>query len=538
MVPRAGALWPALGAVVAVIALAGPTASAATLPSEPLGKITEFPVPTHNWKSQPFEIVSGPEGKLWFTEWDGRVVSMTTSGEVEEFEYPGAKRNLEGIAAGPDGNLWITERYWGAIGRMTRLGAVTRFELPDYYSEPTGIVAGQDGNLWFTEAQANKIGRITPAGQIDEWMVPTPNSWPERITVAPDGNLWFTENRGNKIGRITTRGAITEFPVPTEEARPSGITAAVDGSIWFTEGLKYQVGRVTPDGKVEEFEAPTTGLGGDMAAGPYGEVWFTNLNDAIERIGQSGKVSYFPIDTVVPEGNQQFSRQPRGIALGPDGYMWFTEFYADKIGRISPGLPIPENITPPSVNGSPWEGQVLAASVGTWAQQPTEYRYRWYRCSVSLNLCLTIQGVEGPELRLGPEDVGHPIKVLVAAANRFGSTDFVQSKPTLPVGGVGRLMLMSGQAPVSDGRAQVSVGCVGESAEALCRGPLRLQKKFVVGRGVLELRPGKTKKAGIRLSRRALALISRRRRVPAHVFAGSGATKRSIGTVVLQQRRR
>src|SRR4029077_3365753 len=27
---------------------------------------------------------------------------------------------------------------------------------------------------------------------------------------------------------------------------------------------------------------------------------------------------------------------PQGIAMGPDGNMWFTEFGADKIGRITP----------------------------------------------------------------------------------------------------------------------------------------------------------------------------------------------------------
>ena len=60
------------------------------------------------------------------------------------------------------------------------------------------------------------------------------------------GNLWFTG--GNSIGRITPSGQITEFPVPTNNSIPEGIAAGPDGNLWFTEtsNVGNKIGRITP----------------------------------------------------------------------------------------------------------------------------------------------------------------------------------------------------------------------------------------------------------------------------------------------------
>lgn len=63
------------------------------------------------------------------------------------------------IAVGPDGALWFTN-FDDRIGRITVQGKITEFVVPTPNSRPTAIIAGPDGALWFTEAGANKIGRI------------------------------------------------------------------------------------------------------------------------------------------------------------------------------------------------------------------------------------------------------------------------------------------------------------------------------------------------------------------------------------------
>ncbi len=65
------------------------------------------------------------------------------------------------IVSGPDGNLWFTDRAIGKIGRITTAGVITEFTPPTAFSLPLAIAAGPNGDLWFTEVNANKIGRIT-----------------------------------------------------------------------------------------------------------------------------------------------------------------------------------------------------------------------------------------------------------------------------------------------------------------------------------------------------------------------------------------
>jgi virginiamycin B lyase len=83
------------------------------------------------------------------------------TGAIAPFAAP-AGSEPAGITIGPDGNLWFTEYEGHQIGRMTLDGTVTEFPVPTAGNVPYGIVTGPDGNLWFTESRGNKIGRIAP----------------------------------------------------------------------------------------------------------------------------------------------------------------------------------------------------------------------------------------------------------------------------------------------------------------------------------------------------------------------------------------
>jgi virginiamycin B lyase len=50
----------------------------------PKGDITPFPMPA---KSMATFITAGPDGNLWFTEPNGKVGRITTSGDVTEFVF-------------------------------------------------------------------------------------------------------------------------------------------------------------------------------------------------------------------------------------------------------------------------------------------------------------------------------------------------------------------------------------------------------------------------------------------------------------------
>jgi streptogramin lyase len=293
-------------------------------------KITEFTIP--NGGGSPHEIVTGPDGRLWFTEYyQGRIGAMTTAGVVEQFpigdtSHPvgiaavGKLRTLaftaEGlgrigvivlddlqnggfsnpdfsrpnsIVAGPDGRIWFTQEDSDvyAFHWLTNSPAGAPFAPATDFGTLAGIAVGPDGHIWYTDRVTNKIGSCPPeGGACVDFTVPTGGSEPTRIAAGKDGALWFTERAANKIGRITTAGVITEFPVPTAGSQPFAITGGNDGNVWFTEVEGSKIGRITPAGVITEYTIPTPNSG------------------------------------------------PECITNGPDGNIWFGEFYVDKIGRL------------------------------------------------------------------------------------------------------------------------------------------------------------------------------------------------------------
>ena len=110
--------------------------------------------------------------------------------------------------AGPDGALWFTNFDNNSIGRITTAGVITNFigtviNRSGGISFPDGITVGPDGTLWFANTGYGTIGRITTAGVVTIFIDPS-MSTPYRITTGPDGAMWFSNGGNNSIGRITT----------------------------------------------------------------------------------------------------------------------------------------------------------------------------------------------------------------------------------------------------------------------------------------------------------------------------------------------
>ncbi|HET7063873.1 MAG TPA: hypothetical protein VFI49_06310, partial [Rudaea sp.] len=189
------------------------------------GQLTEYPLPFGS-NSDGRDMALGPDGNLWFTESrcplcqpdlsgqlpndGGTIGKITPQGEITEYTLPDYHSGPRGITAGPDGNLWFTEYESSKIGRISTSGVVTEFALPEAWSFPTGIAAGSDGNLWFVEYQSHctdagdscgfamgnsgnqAIGRITPTGIITEFPLQSAGLG-GRIVEGADHAMWFTE---------------------------------------------------------------------------------------------------------------------------------------------------------------------------------------------------------------------------------------------------------------------------------------------------------------------------------------------------------
>ena len=262
------------------------------------------------------------------------------------------------------------------FGLMLSAGALARvahgqsfageFPVPTAGASPSAIVSGPDGNLWFTESLRHQLGQITPDGVITESHIPVGQAG--AITVGSDHNLWFTLRNSNYIRRMTTQGEFEDFRVPaTSDPGLAGITAGPDGNLWFTEFNADKIGRMTTDGEVREFILPRLLPGTppgvsinidrkplDIVAGPDGNLWFTEtFANMIGRITPQGSITEFriPEGDCPPLANWPFENPPldcglRGITAGPDGNLWFVKANANKIGRITTTGQVSEFLIP------------------------------------------------------------------------------------------------------------------------------------------------------------------------------------------------
>ena len=193
-----------------------------------------------------------------------------------------------------------------------------------------------------------------------------------------------------------TTGKISTFVLPsgkTEEedgARwPGDIAAGPDGALWFTELDGHRIGRiaVSPLGQITEYHIPHTGSDepkpGSIALGPDGALWFTVPNlDEIGRITTAGQFTEYSVGQ---------NARPSDIVAGSDGALWFTQPAKQQIGRITTSgrvthysVPTRQGVSARRRSGLRWCRLVYRARRREdWPNQPLRSHHRIPRKRIS-----------------------------------------------------------------------------------------------------------------------------------------------------------
>ena len=144
---------------------------------------------------------------------------------------------------------------------------------------------------------------------------------------------------------------VTLFPLAPGVPIPNHLVTGSDGNLWFTafdtipqrfagaEPIHDAIVRMTPQGSFTVFSLPWPGsLPDGIVPGPDGNLWFTEFyGDAVGRITPQGASTDYLVPARPDRGLGSLSgSQPHAIVVGPDRNLWFPDGGNNKIARITP----------------------------------------------------------------------------------------------------------------------------------------------------------------------------------------------------------
>jgi virginiamycin B lyase len=145
-------------------------------------------------------------------------------------------------------------------------------------------------------------------------------SWesPFGVILGGDGNIWVGDDNSVNVGKVTTGATISTYQAG--HVFTNFLAPGLDGLTWFSECSTDALSSVTTSGTITQVTPPGGGNIQGVALGPDGNIWFTDI--ATRHIGTviSGVPSEFSAST--------FTNQPstaEDIVAGSDGSLWVAE---------------------------------------------------------------------------------------------------------------------------------------------------------------------------------------------------------------------
>jgi streptogramin lyase len=284
--------------------------------------------------NNPFGVVRGPDGCIWFCEYSGNLVRridengiLTTVVGSGEKGYRGdggpprqASLNLpHEIRFGPDGKLYIVDMGNHVVRRVDlakdRIDKIAGTGHPGYsgdggpaihakMKQPHSIQFGPDGKLYICDIGNHAIrvvdlntGLITtfaggkPPGPTLDGSNLMNATWngPRSMDFDKLGNMWLATREGNQVFRIdmteqrvwhvagTGKKGFSGHGGEPKLARlsgPKGIAVDSQGRVWLADTESHSVRRISEDGRTIDLIAGT----GEAGDGPSGEALKGLLN--------------------------------------------------------------------------------------------------------------------------------------------------------------------------------------------------------------------------------------------------------------------
>jgi virginiamycin B lyase len=191
--------------------------------------------------------------------------------------------------------------------------------------------------------QANE-STLSPAEYtIQEYDVPA-GTHPHDVAPAPDGTVWYTAQITGALGKLDpSTGETRHIPLGAGSS-PHGVIVGPDGAPWITDSGLNAIVRVDPQTEeVQKYPLPAEAGYTNLNTAAFdanGILWFTGQNGIYGRLDPStAEMQVFD----APRG-----RGPYGIAVTPDGTVYYASLAGSYVGRINPQTGEVEVLEPPT----------------------------------------------------------------------------------------------------------------------------------------------------------------------------------------------
>jgi virginiamycin B lyase len=188
-------------------------------------------------------------------------------------------------------------------------------------------------------------------GMFRTFPFPRSDSQVMRPALDHHGRVWFGDMGHNALVVFDPQTQSFQYLTPPQgHSGIMGIQIASDDTIWFAEQFANYIGHYFPTtDQYQIYSLPwltvpdpahpgqtrrLPSAPNELALDPQGQIWFTEFNaDRLGRLDPStGLIQHYPLAA-------QTSIQtlyPYGITLGSHGQVWFTESGTNHIGRLNP----------------------------------------------------------------------------------------------------------------------------------------------------------------------------------------------------------
>ena len=114
-----------------------------------------FPVPA----GTPIDVIGGADGNIWYAGQGTTVGKVTPTGTATAYVSKGV--DPFGLTLGPDGAVWFAEFQGNAVGRVGTNGVTSHVTGMTAGAGPRYVAKGPNNTVWFTEETGNRVGRVT-----------------------------------------------------------------------------------------------------------------------------------------------------------------------------------------------------------------------------------------------------------------------------------------------------------------------------------------------------------------------------------------